>query len=143
MDQCGWAPTEEDTAGYIEAYNRWKSDFEPEIIATEWRGYNRTMFYAGTVDKLVRMPNQKSDGLVIVDMKTSSTYFPLLVDIQLGGYASMIESWPGVKIDSAWGLQLKPDGSYKYHRTQDLSRAKTYFSMCYALHNAVQLEKEE
>ncbi len=142
MDQCGWAPTEEDTAGYIEAYNRWKSDFEPEIIATEWRGYNRTMFYAGTVDKLVRMPNQKSDGLVIVDMKTSSTYFPLLVDIQLGGYAQMIESWPGMKIESAWGLQLRPDGSYKYHRTQDLTRAKSYFSMCYALHNAVQKEKE-
>lgn len=142
IDQCGWAPTEEDTAGYMEAYNHWKNDYQPEIIATEWRGYNRTMFYAGTVDKFVRMPDQRSDGLVIVDMKTSSTYYPLLVDVQLAGYAQMIESWPGMKIDSTWGLQLKSDGNYNFHRTQDLSRMKNYFMMCYALHNAVQQEKE-
>jgi hypothetical protein len=137
-----WAPAEEDTAGYIEAYNQWKNDYQPEIIATEWRGYHRTMFYAGTVDKLIRLPHQTKEGLVIVDVKTSSTYHPLLVDIQLGGYAQMIEAWPGMKIDSTWGLQLKPDGSYKFHRTQDLSRIKSYFMMCYALHNAVQQEKE-
>ncbi len=142
MDQCGWAPTEEDTAGYMEAYNRWKSDFEPEIIATEWRGYHRTMFYAGTVDKIVKLPSQ-GEGMVVVDLKTSSTYFPFLVDVQLAGYAQMLESWPGMKIESTWGLQLKSDGSYKFHRTQDLSRMKTHFMMCYALHNAVLKEKEE
>lgn len=141
IDQCGWAPTDKDTAGYIEAYNRWKADFQPEIIATEWRGYHRSMLYAGTMDKIVRLPNQ-GEGMAIIDLKTSSTYFPLLVDIQLASYAQMFESWPGMKIDSTWGLQLKSDGSYKFHRTQNLSRMKSYFNMCYALHNAVQLQKE-
>jgi hypothetical protein len=141
IDQGIWTPIEDDTAGYIEAYQRWKTEWEPDIIATEWRGYHRTMLYAGTVDKVVRLP-KLGEGMAIVDLKTSSTYIPLLVDIQLAGYAQMIESWPGMKIDSTWGLQLKADGSYKFHRTQELSRMKTYFNMCYALHNAVQLQKE-
>lgn len=141
MDQGIWTPVEDDMAGYIQAYQRWKADFEPEIVATEWRGYHRSMFYAGTVDKIVRLPSE-GKGLIIVDLKTSSTYFPFLVDVQLAGYAQMIESWPGMKIDSTWGLQLKADGSYKIHRTQELNRMKTYFNMCYALHNAVQLQKE-
>jgi hypothetical protein len=141
IDQGIWTPIEDDTAGYIEAYQRWKTEWEPDIIATEWRGYHRTMLYAGTVDKVVRLP-KLGEGMAIVDLKTSSTYIPLLVDIQLAGYAQMIESWPGMKIDSTWGLQLKADGSYKFHRTQELNRMKTYFNMCYALHNAVQLQKE-
>lgn len=114
---------------------------EPDIIATEWRGYHRTMLYAGTVDKVVRLP-KLGEGMAIVDLKTSSTYIPLLVDIQLAGYAQMIESWPNMKIESTWGLQLKPDGSYKFERTQSLLSMKSYFNMCYALHNVVQLQKE-
>lgn len=141
IDQGIWTPIEDDTAGYIEAYQRWKTDFEPEIIATEWRGYHRSMLYAGTVDKIATLPKQGED-MAIVDIKTSAAYIPFLVDVQLAGYAQMIESWPGMKIDSTWGLQLKADGSYKFHRTQELSRMKTYFNMCYALHNAVQLQKE-
>jgi len=141
IDQGIWTPIEDDTAGYIEAYLRWKTDFEPEIIATEWRGYHRSMLYAGTVDKIATLPKQGED-MAIVDIKTSAAYIPFLVDVQLAGYAQMIESWPGMKIDSTWGLQLKPDGSYKFHRTQELNRMKTYFNMCYALHNAVQLQKE-
>jgi hypothetical protein len=142
IDECDWSPKEEDTAGYIEAYERWKADYQPQIIATEWRGYHRTMLYAGTIDKIIQLPGQTTDGLMIVDLKTSSTYFPFLVDVQLAGYAQMIESWPNMKIDDAWGLQLKPDGSYNFHCVQNLSQAKTYFFMCYALHNAVQREKE-
>lgn len=141
IDQGIWTPIEDDTAGYIEAYQRWKTDFEPEIIATEWRGYHRSMLYAGTVDKIATLPKQGED-MAIVDIKTSAAYIPFLVDVQLAGYAQMIESWPGMKIESTWGLQLKADGSYKFHRTQELSRMKTYFNMCYALHNAVQLQKE-
>lgn len=141
IDQGIWTPVEDDMAGYIRAYQRWKDDFQSEIVATEWRGYHRSMLYAGTVDKIVRFPRW-GDGLAIVDIKTSSTYIPFLVDVQLAGYAQMVESWPGMKIDSTWGLQLKPDGSYKFHRTQELNRMKTYFNMCYALHNAVQLQKE-
>jgi hypothetical protein len=140
IDQCGWAPTEEDTAGYIEAYKHWGRDYEPEILATEWRGYHRTMLYAGTGDKIIRLYDQK--GLIIVDVKTSSIYHPLLVDIQLAGYTLMLESWPDIKIAEAYGLQLKPDGTYRFYQTQDLSRAKSYFMMCYALHNAVQKSKE-
>ena len=142
LDECGWTPREEDTAGYIAAYERWKADFQPQIVATEWRGYHRAMFYAGTVDRIIKLPDQKTNGLVLVDIKNTSTYHPLLVDVQLAGYAQMIESWPDMKIESAWGLQLKPDGSYKFERTQSLLSMKSYFNMCYALHNAVQKEKE-
>lgn len=141
IDQGIWTPIEDDTAGYIKAYQCWKNELEPDIIATEWRGDHRTMLYAGTVDKVVRLP-KLGEGMAIVDLKTSSTYIPLLVDIQLAGYAQMIESWPNMKIESTWGLQLKADGSYKFHRTQELNRMKTYFNMCYALHNAAQLQKE-
>lgn len=140
IDQGAWLPVDTDIAGYIEAYAKWKEYHQPRIIAAEWRGYHRTMLYAGTVDQVVLLPEQS--GLVIVDIKTSSTYYPFLVDVQLAGYAQMLESWPGVKIDSTWGLQLKADGSYNFPRTQDLARAKSYFSMCYALHGAVQLQKE-
>lgn len=142
LDECGWTPREEDTAGYIEAYERWKNDFQPQIIAAEWRGYHRTMLYAGTVDRVIRLPDQETKGLVLVDIKNTSTYHPLLVDVQLAGYAQMIESWPNMKIESTWGLQLKPDGSYKFERTQSLLSMKSYFNMCYALHNVVQREKE-
>lgn len=140
MDQGVWIPVDTDIAGYIEAYTEWKAAHQPQMIAAEWRGYHRIMLYAGTVDQIVMLPGQ--NGLVIVDIKTSSTYYPFLVDVQLAGYAQMLESWPGVKIDSTWGLQLKPDGTYNFYQTQDLARAKSYFSMCYALHGAVQLQKE-
>jgi hypothetical protein len=140
IDQGAWAPIDPDIVGYIQAYEAWKELYQPQIIAAEWRGYHRTMLYAGTVDQLVMLPGQ--DSLVLVDIKTSSTYYPLLVDVQLAGYALMMESWPGVKIEGTWGLQLKADGTYNFHRTQDLSRAKSYFTMCYALHGAVQLQKE-
>lgn len=142
IDQCGWAPREEDIEGYIQAYERWKADFQPQIVATEWRGYHRTMFYAGTVDRIIRLPDQKTNGLVLVDIKNTSTYHPLLVDVQLSGYAQMIESWPDMKIESTWGLQLRPNGSYKFELTQNLLSMKSYFNMCYALHNAVRKEKE-
>lgn len=142
FDQCGWAHVDDDITGYMESYQSWIRDFQPEIVATELRGYHRTLYYAGTVDKLIRLPDQKTDGLILVDVKTSSTYFPLLVDIQLGGYAQMLDSWAGTKIDSAWGLQLKADGTYKFHRTKDLARSKTLFAMCHALFSAVQKEKE-
>jgi hypothetical protein len=141
IDQGIWTPIEDDIDGYIQAYQRWKDDFQPEIIATEWRCYHRTMLYAGTADKIVKLPKQ-GEGMTIVDIKTSAAYIPFLVDVQLAGYASMIESWPGMKVGSTWGLHLKPDGIYSFHRTQSLTQAKTYFNMCYALHNAVQLQKE-
>lgn len=141
VDQCGYAPIDDDMTGYMEAYSRWMRDFEPEIVATEFRGYHRNLYYAGTIDKLIRLP-QQGNGLILVDVKTSSTYYPLLVDIQLGGYAQLLESWPGTKIESAWGLQLKPDGTYEFHRAKDLSRARSLFQMCHALHSAVQREKE-
>lgn len=138
IDQEIWTPIDDEIAGYVDAYKRWKNDFQPETIANEWRGYHRSMLYAGTTDKIAKLPGY---GMSIVDYKTSISYFPFLVDVQLAGYTQMIESWPGAKIDSAWGLHLKANGSYDFHRTQDLNRMKSYFSMCYALHNAMQEEK--
>jgi hypothetical protein len=143
IDQGIWTPVDNDISPYIEAYKSWLTDYEPEIIATEWRGYHRTMLYAGTVDKIVRLPPEWGDRLFIVDIKTSATYNRLLVDVQLAGYVQMLESWPRVLIDGAWGLHLKADGNYEFRRTQSLAQMKTYFNMCYALHGAVQREREK
>lgn len=140
IDQCGWIQGDEDIKGYLDAYCRWIMDFRPEIVATEWRGYHRNLYYAGTVDKLIRLP--QSEDVVLVDVKTSSIYYPLLVDMQLGGYAQMIESWQKIKIGSAYGLQLKADGSYEFHLAKELARSKTMFGMCFALHSAIKKDKE-
>jgi hypothetical protein len=103
IDQGIWTPVDDDIIGFVDAYKRWKDDFQPEIIATEWRGYHRSMLYAGTTDKVANLPGY---GMSIVDYKTSISYFPFLVDVQLAGYAQMIESWPGIKIDSTWGQMV-------------------------------------
>lgn len=57
--------------GYVNGYARWLDDFDVEPILTEKSVANRTHWYAGRFDSIVRIPKWR-EGVGMVDLKTSN-----------------------------------------------------------------------
>ncbi len=61
-------------AGYVNGYVRFLDEFEVEPVLTECSVANRTHWYAGRFDAIVRIP-ALGDGLTLLDLKTSNSVF--------------------------------------------------------------------
>lgn len=108
---------------YVSAYQKFLKDKKPRIISIEQAVYNKSYFYAGTLDRIVSM----NDDLFVIDIKTGqpANWWPL----QLSGY-SLCLSEPHRRAC----LQLKNDGTYKMHFYTDLLD-KNVFLSCVAVAN--------
>ena len=123
--------TDTDTLPYMLAYQEWQKEHNFKIVASEYRFYHRTRFYAGTADVLF----MDGDNLCLMDVKTTKTILEGLTTAQLYGYSEALKSH-GVEVKRAYILHLKNDSTYDWIEI-DLSKGRTTFEACAYLHGAV------
>lgn len=90
--------------GYVEAYRRFKADFDFMPTEAELQVYHKTLRYAGTIDRVGTINGKLS----VIDLKTMVAIDLCAVGPQTAAYT---ECYFGIK--KRYCLQLKSDGSYK------------------------------
>ena len=92
---------EPEHAGYFTAFLRWFSEYNPQVIAAEYRLYHKFMGYAGTAD-LICIINGR---LYVIDYKTTQRIEEMLVKVQLKAYSQALGSL-GAEPEKAASLLL-------------------------------------
>lgn len=138
FDIYGLLETDEDTHPYLTAYQQFLTDYNPIWTAVEWRNYHRGLLYAGTIDRLGYVLPDDGAGVDIVDIKTTRSLHAVMLSAQLGGYSEIAKS-NGIKIRRRYGLQLLPEGKYRFQEVPDGFRTFLY---CLGLHNDLAREKK-
>ncbi|MPN48564.1 hypothetical protein SDC9_196174 [bioreactor metagenome] len=139
FDRYGFYEADEETTGYLIAYEKFIYDYQPEWIGIEERHYHKNLFYAGTVDRVGYLtPKDNSGGVDIVDLKATRVFHPVMLKTQVSAYGEMYKSH-GQAIRDIYGLQLKPDGTYLF---QKLIYDFKPFLHCLALHNEMAKEQK-
>ena len=133
IDKFGWAEGDEGVQGYLDAYEKFLSDFNPQWIDAEWRGFHKALLYAGTLDRIGYIQPPDDKGVDLVDIKTTRTFHGVLIGTQVDAYAQILISH-GIPVRECYGLQLIPDGRYVFQR---VPRNFKTFLHCLALHNAM------
>ena len=98
-----WIDPWHDWYGYIEAWRKWKADFQFEPDFIEQRGYHPKFLYAGTRDRY------HSTTRRLVDLKTNDA--PWWTRIQTAAYAAFEEDPSSVR---RIAVELHRDGSYSW-----------------------------
>lgn len=119
-------------AGYMEAYRRFRADFQFEMLDAEVAGFHPTLGYAGTADRLVRLPDG-SHG--ILDYKTTRELMPQTA-IQTMGYALIFGC------ERRFAVQLRPDGRPTLHEYRYWDDDEATFRACLAAYRHTALEHE-
>jgi len=102
---------------YIEAYRKFKVDNLIHITAIEEIVFNEEYFFAGALDRVMRINGVPS----IVDIKTGAKM--KTTGVQLAAYRYAWEEMGGQKDLARFALHLKDTGEYKlvpYRSVQDL-----------------------
>ena len=106
---------DEDTEGYIRAFQAFQDAYRLKWLGSEYRTYHKVMRYAGTIDLIA---DAGADGEVdVIDIKTTAQFHRAMLRTQLGAYAEALKSW-GVKVHGVYGLQLLKDGQYRFERLE-------------------------
>ncbi len=115
----------ESVRGYLEGYRKFKREMRPEVLAVETKVANHAMHYAGTLDRVLGV-----DGIKwLVDLK-SCTQVHAPVGPQTAAYLAALGD-PSITRRAA--LQLKPDGTYKFHPLNDPSDIAVFMA-CLTVH---------
>lgn len=113
---------------YFEAYKKFLQDIDCEVIEVEKRYYHPAWFYAGTIDRLVRLNGQ----LAILDLKTG---IPIpATALQIGGYAELYKHWHGVT-PKGHVLYLQKDGGYKLKEIERIPEQSNMFLSALSVHH--------
>ena len=107
LDKFNIEDIDENLINYLEAYKKFKADYDPIVLFTELPVYHKKFFYAGTIDRIYSINGK----FVLVDIKTTNEIHKGLVAVQTTAYKQMITDMP---IDSTAVLQLKADGTYEF-----------------------------
>ena len=132
----GIAEFDDDTEGYITAFQAFNEAFNPKWLASEYRCYHKVLRYAGTIDLVGYVQPDDGNGVDVADIKTTSAWHSTLLTTQLSAYAEMLKSH-GVKVRNRYGLQLMKDGRYRFERLEDGYKT---FIHCMAIMNAMAKE---
>lgn len=111
--------------GYIQAYRKFKNDYNFEPIEAELQIFHKTLRYAGTIDRvgLIR------SNLAIIDFKTVATIDLCSVGPQTAAYEEAYKLMTGIKKRlPRYTLQLKPDGTYKFVQCKDKEDFQAFLS---------------
>ena len=81
----------------IEAFSRWRNQFNIDILFSEICVYSKRYSVAGTLDAIGIKDNQ----LILVDWKTSKALYPEYA-LQAGGYICCLEDMTNNKINEGW-----------------------------------------
>lgn len=122
---------DDDTAPYIDAFTDFTKAYNPSLIASEYRVYHKGLMYAGTLDLAGYIEPDDGTGIDLIDLKTTSSFYRVMLSTQLGAYKEALESH-GIKVRNLYGLQLLKNGKYRFHRVDNGFKT---FLHCLALHN--------
>ena len=132
----GIEETEPDTDGYVQAFKAFSADHSPTWAASEYRTYHKILLYAGTLDLIGHVTPDDGTGFDVVDLKTTSKLYKMMLSTQLGAYAEALKSH-GLKVRNVYGLQLKRDGNYVL---EHLEPNYKLFLHCMAVYNAAKYD---
>ena len=108
-DDLDEASVEPDVAPYLEAYRRFLADTDARVVLNESRVYHPTYRYAGTLDRVFRIGEDRW----LVDLKTSFTT-PRAAGPQTAAYLAALTTMLGnVRPTRRAALRLRPDGTYR------------------------------
>lgn len=92
---------------YLEAWQKFKSDFKVKIVDVELRVYSKIWGYCGSIDRVAEI-----DGyLTVIDIKSSTT-MAISTSLQLAGYQLAYNEGRKVKAKNRMAVQIKGDGTY-------------------------------
>jgi hypothetical protein len=99
---------------YLNAWRKFKKDFNVQIIVIEYKFYSEKWNFAGTLDRILHIGEKN----ILADIKSSSS-MQAGTQLQTAGYKIGIENEQKkfkCHIDERWGVQLCGDGLYKIHK---------------------------
>lgn len=141
LDESGTTEADEDIAGYINAYIKFREEHE-----VHWSGIEEMIHgdtaggeFAGTLDRWGTLDGKK----VILDIKTSSKIMKkhqLLYAMQMTAYWLGLMCYPTELPDELVILHLKSDGTYKLIY---VDKKVEEFYACLLLHNAFSATKRK
>lgn len=106
----------EELVGHVDAYLKFRDDWEPYDEQVEFVVVNRTASYMGTGDLLCRLARAPELGLCLIDLKTSKGVYDE-TGLQLAGYRygeSIVDEdgneQPMPEVDSTLCLHVRSDG---------------------------------
>lgn len=132
LDRYGDCEADKEIVPYIKAYLSFHEEYQPEWVAIEKALGSKAMEFAGTLDRVGKIKG--ADGLVIVDLKSSSVVQKALALIQLNGYKKLYEENFGEEIKALYILHLQKDEKYKLI---EFPTDDTLFMACWNLHQAL------
>jgi len=98
---------------YLAAYKHWKEDSGFIVRDTEVPRYHKTLRYAGTPDKVGVLSN----SIAIVEVKSGAV--EPWITLQTAAQAELVKQDYGITFVRRYGLQLKPNGSYRMEEHTD------------------------
>jgi hypothetical protein len=133
LDRYNEVQVDNDILPYVEAYVKWRKEYDPQWTRIEYACYHPEMMFAGTLDRYGTIRGEQ----YIVDIKTTSTLHTARETAQLNGYQKLAEA-NGLKVDKRAILQLKKDGTFKF---KPIEEDDSLFMACYTIHKATEKKK--
>lgn len=106
---------DKDISEYIKAYENFRSDNPAwKLLHSEYRTYHKALLYGMTIDEIY----ETNQGIILCDIKTTSTPHLGVWSVQLSAYKSGYENqWN--KVSETYALKLSKDGSYQLFKLKD------------------------
>lgn len=120
-------------AGYLAAYRRFLSDYQPEWLGIERPLGSLDLGYAGTPDRFGIIGGKR----VLVDIKTGRLHVPA-VSAQLWGYETLLATADFDAIQADYALRLDKSGIYELRL---IDPSYPLFTACRLLHDATTTKK--
>ena len=130
---------EPELAGYVQAWLRFKRDWQFTPLHIEKPLYSTPSGYAGRLDRIGTMNGRSA----IVDIKTTTSFdrmAKIALACQLAGYEWLCMAGLISNPCPKYGVQLKKDGTYTVHDA-DKIQEKYKFDAAQAFSNALQIKK--
>ena len=108
--------------GYLEAWRKCKALLRPEFICAETQLYNSVFCYAGTIDRLVRLPGKRRPQLW--DLKTGIPQKAARIQTAAYAHLTMPHASHGPYEYDRYAVRLTKEGDYamQEHPLADLSK---------------------
>ena len=127
LEQLNYYELDPRLTPYVDAWQKFKRDFEPTFLFNEEPMFNELFGYAGTPDRVAQIGKK----IWVPDIK-STALISRAAGVQLSGYARLVEGFAQVKVDGLMVVQLRDDGTY---RTEEFKRDDATFLSCLNIHN--------
>lgn len=116
--------------GYVSAWRAFKEAAGFVCIANERKVWSDVYQYAGTLDRVCRLPGLKGvrkDQFCLIDIKTTYALMPA-VGPQLAAYQRAWDEHEPKKIAHRFAVQLRPDGTFKPEECREETDWNTFLS---------------